>query len=97
MFGDTYKEYLGARIENEIYHLNKHVKEDMKIEFLDIKDEDGDRIYSKTISAVFIMACKELFEDIEVSIQNFLGPGLYVEFDNNRNITFNIIKEIEKR
>ncbi|NLL81883.1 MAG: nucleoside kinase [Tissierellia bacterium] len=97
VFGDTYKEYLGARIENEIYHLNKHVKEDMKIEFLDIKDEDGDRIYSKTISAVFIMACKELFEDIEVSIQNFLGPGLYVEFDNNRNISFSIIKEIEKK
>src|SRR5690606_20874182 len=69
----------------------------MKIKFLDIKDNDGDRIYTKTISAVFIMACKELYENIEVSIENFLGPGLYAEFEHNRNISFSKVKEIENK
>ncbi|MDD2447084.1 MAG: nucleoside kinase [Tissierellia bacterium] len=97
VYGNSYKKYLGARINNEIYHLDKYVEEDMKIEFLDIKDEDGDRIYTKTISAVFIVACKELYDDIDISIENFLGPGLYVEFKNNRNISFTKIREIEKK
>ena len=97
VYGNSYKQYVGARINNEIYHLDKYVEEDMKIEFLDIKDEDGDRIYTKTISAVFIVACKELYDDIDISIENFLGPGLYVEFKNNRNISFTKIREIEKK
>jgi uridine kinase len=95
--GDSYKKYLGARINNEIYNLDKLVLPDMKIKFLDIKDNDGDRIYTKTISAVFIMACKELYKDIDVSIEHFLGPGLYAEFENDRNISFSKIKEIENK
>ncbi|WFA09399.1 nucleoside kinase [Tissierella sp. Yu-01] len=95
--GKSYKKYLGARINNEVYNLNKYVKPDMKIKFLDVKDNDGDRIYTKTISAVFIMACKELYGDIDVSIENFLGPGLYAEFEHNRNISFSKVKEIENK
>lgn len=97
IYGQSYKKYLGARINNEIYNLNKYVQADMKIKFLDVKDNDGDRIYTKTISAVFIMACKELYENIEVSIENFLGPGLYAEFEHNRNISFSKVKEIENK
>ncbi len=61
VFEKDYGKYLGARINNEVYHLRRKVEEDMYVKFLDNSEEDGYRIYTRTISAVFIMACKEIF------------------------------------
>lgn len=97
VFGLEYKKYLGARINNEIYNLKKPITNGMVIKFLDNKDVDGYRIYTKTISAVFIMACHELYKDANVSIEHFLGSGLYVELEHNRTITFSKTAEIERK
>ncbi len=96
VYGNEYKKYLGARINNEIFNLKKLVIPDTEITFLDNHDVDGYRIYTKTISAVFIMACKELFND-NVSIEHFLGPGLYVEPKNAKGISFSKMVEIENK
>ena len=37
-FGSNYKEYLGARINNEVFHLRKEAKENSYIKFLDLKN-----------------------------------------------------------
>ena len=97
VFGEDYKKYLGARINNQIYQLRKHVREGMEILFIDNKDVDGYRIYTKTISAIFIMACKELYKDANVTIEHFIGSGLYAELEHNRTITFSKTEEIEKK
>lgn len=94
-FKEGSKQYLGARIENEIFPLFKTVEDDQYIKFLTNKDVDGYRIYTKTISAVFIMACKELFPDKDAIIYHFLGPGLYAELDGKHNISFKETKEIQ--
>lgn len=96
-FGSNYRRYLGARIRNEIYNLNKEVENHMYIKFLDITDVDGYRIYTKTISAVFIMACRELYPDRDVRIEHFIGEGLYVEFEGNYSFTFKDIEKIEEK
>jgi len=96
-FGKDYKNYLGARIKNEVFNLNKIVEGYMYIKFLDIGDKDGYRIYTKTISAVFIMACRELFPERIVRIQHFLGEGLYVEFEKDYSISFKEIEKIEEK
>ena len=92
VYGKNHKDYLGARVNNQIYHLRKKVKEDMYIKFLDISERDGYRIYTRTISAVFILACKEIFPDCTAKIEHFLGEGLYAELEGNCSISF---KEIE--
>lgn len=97
VFGLEYKKYLGARINNEIYNLKKPIHQGMEIKFLDNKDVDGYRIYTKTISAVFIMAVKQLYKDSNVTIEHFLGSGLYAELENNRSITFSKTAEIEAK
>jgi len=96
-FGSNYKRYLGAKIRNEVYNLNKQVDNHMYIKFLDITDIDGYRIYTRTISAVFIMACKELFPERVVRIEHFLGEGLYVEFEDDHSISFKDIEKIEEK
>lgn len=95
VFKEDAKKYLGARIENEIFPLFKTVQEEQYIKFLTNRDVDGYRIYTKTISAVFIMACKELFPDKDAIIYHFLGPGLYAELDGKHNISFKETQEIE--
>lgn len=97
IFGEDYKKYLGARSENTIYNLKKTIERDMTIEFLDIKDVDGYRIYTKTISAVFIMACKELYPNSKVSIEYFLGSGLYGKLGDDNPISFNSLRKIEEK
>lgn len=96
-FGDDYKKYLGARINNEVYHLHKKAKDGMSIEFLDIGYEDGYRIYTRTISLVFIMACKELYPEKTVTIEQFLGKGLYAAFEGNKSISYSDIESIKKK
>lgn len=96
IFKESYKRYLGAKINNQVFNLNTTVEQSMEVEFLDITDVDGHRIYTKTISAVFIMACKRLFPERTVEVQHFLGEGLYVEFEKGHSIDFKDIKEINK-
>ncbi|HZK33189.1 MAG TPA: nucleoside kinase [Tissierellaceae bacterium] len=96
IFKEDYKNYLGAKINNEIFNLNTKVEEFLEVEFLDISNVDGHRIYTKTISAVFIMACKRLFPERTVEIQHFLGEGLYTEFERGHSIDFKDIKDIKK-
>lgn len=96
-FGKHHKRYIGARINNRVFHLNKTIEEDMNIKFIDNTDRDGHRIYTKTISAVFIMACKELFPDRNVQIEHFLGDGLYTEFEKGYTISFKEIDQIQKK
>jgi uridine kinase len=97
VYGSEYKKYLGARINNEIFNLKKSVASESEIRFLDNKDVDGYRIYTKTISAIFIMACKEICREGNVSIEHFLGPGLYVEPKNHNGISFSKTVEIENK
>ncbi|OLS03798.1 nucleoside kinase [Tissierella creatinophila] len=97
IFGENYKKYLGARINNTIYNLDKSIEENVDIEFLDNTDVDGYRIYTKTISVVFIMACKELYPNSKVSIEYFLGSGLYAKLDEDYPISFDDLINIEQK
>lgn len=97
IFGKDYKNYLGARINNRICNLDTKIDKDTTIEFLDNTDVDGYRIYTKTISVVFIMACKELYPNSKVSIEYFLGAGLYAKLGKNYPISFDALRKIEQK
>lgn len=97
VFNKDYKKYLGARINNEIFNLYKEINEDVDILFIDNRDVDGYRIYTKTITAVFLMACQELFPNLGIRIQHFLGPGLYSELEKGNSISLSQVSIIEKR
>ncbi|WP_313757352.1 nucleoside kinase [Tissierella sp.] len=97
VFEEDYKKYLGAKINNEVFNLSKAVEDSTDISFLDIRDVDGYRIYTKTISAVFIIACGELFPERTVRIEHFLGEGLYATFEKGYSITFREVEKIQEK
>ncbi|GMG95857.1 nucleoside kinase [Tepidimicrobium xylanilyticum] len=97
VFGKDYKNYLGARINNQIYHLQKKIDENVNIKFLSLKDEDGNKIYARTISAIFIMACEEIFPQCTVKIEHSIGDGLYAELQGGKSIGFSEIEMIKDK
>lgn len=97
IFGEKYNSYLGVRIENEIFNLHSTAKEGNRIKFIDISDNDGHRIYVRTLSAIYIKACKDLFPDCKVNIEHSLGKGLYTEINKQKPINFDEIQQIKDR
>ena len=56
---NEYKGYITlANINNKLRELSYKVKEDCNIKFIDTTNADGSRVYSRTMSFIFIMACK---------------------------------------
>ena len=85
---DNYSGYIAlASINNKLKELTTIVSNDCSIKFLDTNNVDGYRVYSRTLTLVFIMACEALYENCKVSIEHSLSNGLYCEVHANR--TFN--------
>lgn len=90
-------DFLCARIDNEIVHMDKVIDIDTEVKFLDIKDKDGLRVYRRTLSFTFIKACKDLFKDCKVSIEHSLNKGLYVEIHKDPELSKKDIVDIKKK
>ncbi|HHZ03203.1 MAG TPA: nucleoside kinase [Tissierellia bacterium] len=95
---DDYFKYLGAKVNNKLKDLySKDFKENDKIEFIDIQDPDGHRIYVRTLTLIYIKACKEVFNDIDVSINYSLNKGLYTELQYKHLISKKHLKIIKDK
>jgi len=98
LYKDSYKKYLAVKVNNKIQELTSdNFMENDIIEFIDIRDNDGQRIYIRTLCLIYIKACKDLFNDIDVSIEHSLNKGLYTEFVNNNIINLSDVKNIKDR
>ncbi len=95
-YGDDYISYLGAKVNNKVQALD-YAKLNDKVKFFDITDRDGRRIYIRTLSLIYIKACKDIFSGIEVEIKHSLNKGLYTELNNKDLITKNQLDSIKNR
>lgn len=84
-------------INNKLKELNYIVKEDCSIRFLDTIDIDGNRVYSRVLNFIFIMACDELYEDVRVTVEHSLSNGLYCEVHIERSLNEDDIKNIKNK
>lgn len=88
---------LAARIDNGIQELHKTVTDDCRLQWVDITDMDGVRIYQRSLLFVLIRASMELFPGIMVSVEHSLNKGLYCEFKYERPLTKAEIESIKER
>ncbi len=95
---ESYKGYITiAIVENKLRELSHQINEDCEIRFLDTSTPDGLRVYSRTMSFVFIMACNELFKESRVTIEHSLSNGLYCEVHIDKKLDENDIYNIKQR
>ena len=79
---------LGARINNEIVSMETKIKKDCAIDFLDINDPYGYRMYQGALKFIFEIAAKDLLPNIEVNFLHSVPKGIMAEITGT-----NIIKD----
>lgn len=85
---DNYEGHITiASINNKLHELTTVIDDNCNIKFLDTKNVDGYRVYSRSLTLVFIMACEELFEDARVTIEHSVSNGLYCEVKTDKALT----------
>ncbi|WP_296645488.1 nucleoside kinase [Romboutsia sp. 13368] len=93
-----YKGYITlANINNKLRELSYEVKEECDIKFIDTTNADGSRVYFRTLSFIFIMACDELFNKPKVTIEHSLANGLYSEVYVGNTLQENDIINIKNK
>ncbi len=90
-------EIVALRVNNTIKELSFALTSDMTLDWIDITDIDGVRIYQRSLSFVLIRAAMELFEGIQVTVEHSLNKGLYFEFKYTRLLAEEDVTKIKER
>ena len=82
LMGSSLKDMpLAARIGGEIFNLSYTPMHDTEIDLIYFDDEEGVRVYERTLQFVLIMCVRKLFGKTRVFVRYSLGKGLYVTID----------------
>ena len=88
---------VAARVNNRIRELTYPLEMDCKVEPVDLSMKDGERIYTRSLTFVFIRACREVFPDCTVSVEHSFGNGLYCEVHGRITLTPRQVHRIEQQ
>jgi uridine kinase len=69
---------LAARIGGEIFNLSYTPMHEADIDLLYFNDEEGVRVYERTLQFVLIMCLRKLFPEAKVFVHYSLGKGVYM-------------------
>lgn len=78
---------IAARVDNDIKELTYQLQDDCSVSFIDLTEEDGMRIYRRSLYFIFMKAAYDLFPDRRVIISHAVGGGLYCELQGKRNLS----------
>ena len=90
---------VAVKLNNEIRDLNFAPCTGGKLDFIDLRSEDGVRIYSRSLSLVLIKAAMEKFPKCVVRFEHSLSKGIYgeIHFQDNRPFTEKDLRVIKER
>jgi uridine kinase len=84
-------------VDNNVRELGYGVKRDIRLSFIDLSNDEGMRIYVRSLSFVFIRAARELFPGSKVSIEHSISKGLYCEVDGQTPMTLEAVTRLQER
>ncbi len=82
---------LGALSGGTVLELTQVVNEDIDMTTLSLSDEEGRRMYERSLRFVFLLAVKRSFPDAQVRFEHSLGQGIYVRVINHRLSLFEVL------
>lgn len=91
------KRPLAAQIGGEIFSLNYLPYRDVDIRLLRYGDEEGRRVYERTLQFICIASINKLFPKARVFICYSLGAGLYVTIEKQEPLTQEDVLAIERK
>lgn len=85
---------LGVIIQGRTYSLNDRVEEYTHAQTLTFSDEEGRRIYERTLQFIFLTAADRLYPGKRVRISHSYGPGLLIDLPGMK-ITDEVVSALE--
>ncbi len=88
---------VAARVNNKIKELNYQINAPANIKFIDLTDEDGMRIYRRSLYFIFIMAVNDLFPERKAIVSHPMYNGVFCEINGESELTAEEVILVETR
>lgn len=89
---------MACKISNEVKSLDDaNLKKDCTFDIVDYTTADGSRIYVRGLTFIMLKAFEEVYSDLKITVNYSLGHSVYCEAENGSEITYEMIKNVEKR
>lgn len=82
MMGERAKCVLAVMRGGVVLELNEPLEEDMEIVPLTFREEEGRRIYERSLRFVLLLAARRLFPGMRIRVANSIGYGLFLKISN---------------
>lgn len=87
---------IAAKINYILRELRYPLKEDCYVRFIDLAEEDGMRIYRRSLYFIYIKALKDIFPEMITVLSHAVSKGLYCEIKGGK-ITKSDVQKVEDR
>lgn len=88
---------VSARVNNKVQGLNYRFYNSKDVEFLDLRNHSGMRVYTRTLFFILAKAVEDLFPNGKLFIQTPISKGYYCELNIGREITADDAVAIKKQ
>lgn len=88
---------IAAKVDNDIKELGFALENDCRIRFIDLTEEDGMRIYRRSLYFILMKAAYDVFPDRRVIISHAVSKGLFCEIRGETELKPSEVKRIEDR
>jgi uridine kinase len=88
---------VAAKVNNDIKELSYHLYDNCKVEFIDLMNSDGFRIYRRSLCFILIKAVQDIFPERKVVISHSISKGVYYEVKGDAELNDEEVAMIEER
>lgn len=88
---------LGVKIKNEVYPLYIPATSSTSVEFIDVTDLAGYKMYQSALKFIFEVAVKELYKNCEINFLHSVPKGILSEVKVSENLTNESVKKIREK
>ena len=96
MYPEDAKRVMGVRLRGKTLPLNARAEGGASVDTLTYAQEEGARIYERSVRFVLLLAIRELFPGVRVRMENTTQTGLYARLVGV-NLTAAMVRQIEER
>ena len=89
------KRPIAARMGGEIFNLGYKPTRDAELSLLSYADEEGRRVYERTLQFILIMCVRKLWPKARVIVRYSLGSGLYLTIDKTPEFSESDMAELD--
>ena len=80
--------FIAARVNNVYKGLGYRIYKPVTVEYFDLRDYEGYRVYQRTLSFVLQKASHDLFPERKLRIRHSLGNGFYAEYEDRKPLCY---------